>query len=142
MANTLIVDTGFILALRNQNDAFHRQALSSAEKYQTKRFVTTWPVLTESYYLLMNRLSKVDAIALLNSVKMNAFTLFPLTQKHSERLLELCQKYIELPMDLADASLIVLAESLGHGNILSTDLRDFQTYRWKRRKPFKNLLVD
>jgi hypothetical protein len=26
------------------------------------------------------------------------------------------------------------------GRILSTDRRDFRTYRWKKRKPFKNLL--
>ena len=41
---------------------------------------------------------------------------------------------------LADASLVLLAEHLGHGRILSTDERDFGAYRWKNRKPFKNLL--
>jgi uncharacterized protein len=50
------------------------------------------------------------------------------------------RKYGDLPMDLADASLIILAESLGSGKILSTDIRDFKTYRWKERKPFENLL--
>jgi len=43
-------------------------------------------------------------------------------------------------MDLADASLVVLAESLGHGRILTTDQRDFHTYRWKTRRPFESLL--
>jgi predicted nucleic acid-binding protein len=42
--------------------------------------------------------------------------------------------------DLADASLVLLAEKLGHGRILSTDLRDFGAYRWKNREPFQNLL--
>jgi len=46
----------------------------------------------------------------------------------------------ELPMDLADASLVLLAESLGHGRILTTDQRDFRTYRWKSRRPFEALL--
>lgn len=41
---------------------------------------------------------------------------------------------------LADASLVVLAEEIGHGRILTTDTRDFQTYRWKERRPFQNLL--
>jgi predicted nucleic acid-binding protein len=50
------------------------------------------------------------------------------------------QKYRDLPMDLADASLVILAEELGSGRILSTDARDFRTYRFKNRKPFKNLL--
>ncbi len=50
------------------------------------------------------------------------------------------EKYKDLPMDLADASLVVCAEELGDGRILSTDTRDFGAYRWKQRKPFKNLL--
>jgi len=53
----------------------------------------------------------------------------------------LMQKYRDLPMDLADASLIVLAEHLGHGRILSTDLRDFNIYRWNNQNPFENLLL-
>lgn len=51
------------------------------------------------------------------------------------------EKYADLPMDLADASLVVLAEHLGHGRILSTDKRDFHTYRWKNTYPFQNLLT-
>lgn len=53
---------------------------------------------------------------------------------------ELMRQYANLPMDLADASLVVLAEHLGDGRIVSTDMRDFQTYRWKDRHPFHNLL--
>ena len=45
-------------------------------------------------------------------------------------------------MDLADASLVLLAEHLGHGRILSTDERDFGVHRWKRTKPFDNLLAE
>ena len=44
-------------------------------------------------------------------------------------------------MDLADASLVIAAEQLASGRILSTDQRDFGAYRWKKRKPFQNLLV-
>ena len=35
----------------------------------------------------------------------------------------------------------ILAEALGHGDIFSTDQRDFRSYRWKQRKPFRNLLL-
>ncbi len=51
------------------------------------------------------------------------------------------QRYASLPMDLADASLVLLAEQLGRGRILTTDERDFGSYRWKGRKRFHNLLV-
>ena len=50
------------------------------------------------------------------------------------------EKYADLPMDLADASLVVAATELGEGRILSTDQRDFDTYRWKDTEPFHNLL--
>lgn len=42
--------------------------------------------------------------------------------------------------DLADASLVILAEARNEGRILSTDGRSFLTYRWKNREPFKNIL--
>ena len=58
------------------------------------------------------------------------------------RIPSLMRKYSALPMDLADASLLLLAEHLGHGRILSTDERDFGVYRWKSRKPFKNVLAE
>jgi uncharacterized protein len=51
------------------------------------------------------------------------------------------QQYADLPMDLADASLVILAEQLGEGRIFSVDQRDFNTYRWNSTKPFQNLLL-
>ena len=45
------------------------------------------------------------------------------------RMIGLMQKYADVPMDLADASLGVLVEALGHGRIFFTDMRDFKTYR-------------
>ena len=51
------------------------------------------------------------------------------------------ETYADLPMDLADASLVLLAEELGHGRILSTDTRDFNAYHWKRHEPFDNVLL-
>lgn len=50
------------------------------------------------------------------------------------------EKYRNLPMDLADVSLVICAEETDDGRILSTDQRDFGAYRFKRRKPFRNLL--
>jgi predicted nucleic acid-binding protein len=52
------------------------------------------------------------------------------------------RKYRQLLMDLADASLVILAEHLGSGRILSMDRRDFGAYPWKDRRPFHNLVAD
>ena len=70
-----------------------------------------------------------------------ASDLFQLQPSHLARVAELMDKYRDLPMDLADASLVIVAEEQGSGRILSTDKRDFGAYRWKNRRPFKNLMA-
>lgn len=141
MKNMIIVDTGYWLALRNEHDKFHKRAIACLNKYKNERFITTWPVMTETFYLLSRRVGYEDAIAFLRAYKAQAFSVFNIESQNAERLIEMCNKYKDLPMDLADASLVLLAEHLGHGKILSTDVRDFNTYRWKQRKPFKNLMA-
>jgi len=136
----IITDTGFWLALRNKKDKHHRRALACVEKYSIERFVTTWPVIVETFYLLMSRLSYEDALDFIQALKMGAFDVMDLHQSNIQRIEILCEKYRDLPMDLADASLVILAERLDHGKILSTDERDFKTYEWKHRKLFKNLM--
>lgn len=136
----IIADTGFWLALRNRDDKHHAQAKVALEKVR-EPLVTTWPVITETCHLLMARLSVEAQLAFVQSWVDGAFRVFDVAESHGPRIVELLKQYAELPMDLADASLVVLAEELGTGRILSTDQRDFRAYRWKNRKPFKNLLL-
>ena len=103
-------------------------------------WVTTWPVLTETCHLLLRRLGGEFAPALMDDVAAGVLAVWTPPQAALARVPKLMRKYAALPMDLADASLLLLAEHLGHGRILSTDLRDFGAYRWKNRKPFHNLL--
>jgi hypothetical protein len=37
---------------------------------------------------------------------------------------------------------VLQAEHLGHGCILTTDRREFGAYRWKSRKPLRNLIEE
>lgn len=81
------------------------------------------------------------ACRFINMLRQDSIEIYAITPLHLKRIQTLMQKYADLPMDLADASLVILAEELGHGRILSTDQRDFKTYRWKNHKPFQNLLL-
>ncbi len=72
--------------------------------------------------------------------QLGAFEVFEIPNSDKDKIWLLMQQYADLPMDFADASLVVLADHLGHGRILSTDKRDFHTYRWKNTQPFSNLL--
>ncbi len=136
--NFLIIDTGFFVALGNSSDQYHKKAVALLEKLPQYRWITTWPVLTETCHLLLRASENVLSLFMKN-YENEAFELFDLTRQHANRLNILIQQYRKLPMDLADASLVILAEHLGHGTILSTDVRDFKTYKWKNKQPFHNL---
>ena len=115
-------------------------AASAALPTQREGWVTTWPVLAEASHLCGKYLGSDYACALLDDVAAGAIDVWDMPTMCA-RIPVLMRKYVSLPMDLADATLVLLAEHLGHGRILSTDERDFKTYRWKRRKPFVNLLA-
>jgi len=136
----IIADTGFWLALANRRDRYHEIA-KDALGGLSEPLVTTWPVMTETCHLLAARLSVDAELRFVERAKAGAFEIFSVEQRHLARVHQLMQKYRNLPMDLADASLVLLAEELDSGRILSTDTRDFNAYRWKNRKPFRNLLA-
>ena len=137
----VIADAGLWLALANRRDRHHERAKRALAALD-ETLITTWPVLTEACHQLMSRLGADAMRRFLQALEGGAFTLFELGPQHTPSILELSKRYGDLPMDLADASLVILAEHLGRGRILSTDQRDFQTYRWKQREPFENLLID
>ncbi len=136
----VIADTGFWLAIISPTDRFHGAAVAASEALKGERLVTTWPVMTETTHLMLHRLGPSSRLSFVKAAGAGAFDVFALHPNRLATVHELMQRYVDLPMDLADASLVVLAEALGSGRILSTDLRDFRTYRWKNHKPFKNLL--
>lgn len=136
----ILADTGFFVALVVRTDAHHRDAVEAAKKYGGEGLMTTWPVLTETTHLLLRAGGPDVVCAFLDSIDGGAATLFELEPRHVSRVTALMQKYRDLPMDLADASLVICAEERDDGRILSTDARDFRAYRFKRRKPFKNLM--
>ena len=137
----ILADTGFFVALVIGTDRHHADAVAAAERHSSDGLLTTWPVLTETVHLVQRKGGHEVARRLLASIDQGAAQIFDLTPRHLTRVLELMARYATLPMDLADASLVLCAEETGDGRILSTDERDFGAYRWKRRKPFKNLML-
>ena len=103
--------------------------------------MVTWPVLTETCHLLLSRLGPVAQARFLQQVSANV-EVHEIGSERLDTLAALMEKYRDLPMDLADASLILAATDLDEARILSTDRRDFNTYRWKDQEPFSNLLTE
>lgn len=135
----VIADAGFWIALLHRDDAWHPRARDCYAALEA-RLITTWPVLTEACHFLQARVGEAAKQGLLEALGDGAFDVFQLEPRQAPQMVALMRRYATLPMDLADASLVLLAEHLGHGRILSTDLRDFGAYRWKNREPFSNLL--
>ena len=136
----IIIDTGVFVGLFNPRDNFHHLARTAFSQVQ-EPLITTYPVLTETCYLLSRSAGQIAQANFLRSISRGAFELFDLQRHDIDRMVELIERYANLPMDFADASLVVLAEHLGHGRILTVDQRDFNTYRWNNRHPFENLLL-
>jgi uncharacterized protein len=133
----IIVDTGAFVALFNQRDTHHGAALSAFGQV-SEPLITTYPVITETCYLLIQLVNQMAQRRFLRALCQDAFQIFQLDRDHLERMAELMEQYADLLMDLADASLVVLAEHLKHGRIWTVDRRDFSTYRWNKTQTFES----
>ncbi len=136
----IIADTGFWIALADKKDKHHQEADDFA-KTTTEKLISTYPVITEVCHILLKRQGVKAQLNFIKMYQLGAFEIFEIPKTDKEKIFTLMQQYTDLPMDFADASLVLLAENLGHGRILSTDKRDFHTYRWKNTQPFSNLLL-
>ena len=134
----VLADTGYWLALANARDRWRASAFTASRDLD-EALVVTWPVVTETCYLMLTRLGVQAQLRFVEQVSSNV-SIHEIGQEHLGAIRALMEQYARLPMDLADASLVLAATQLGEGRILSTDQRDFDTYRWKDTKPFHNLL--
>jgi len=138
----ILVDTDFWLAINNPNDKYHKKAMTWLIDNQdaSYRFVTTWIVMCESFFLIKNLVSYQKAVELFESYSRSEFDIFDLRKEESSRVITILKKYEDLDIDLADVSIVVLAEHLNTGDILTVDNNDFNALRWNRNKQFKQLL--
>jgi uncharacterized protein len=94
-----------------------------------RRMVTTIPVLTEAFCMLKPRSRESNALR--DFVARGGLRVGSLT-KLVLLAFELMEMYADHPMDLADASLIVAAETMETRGIFTIDRRDFSTYHIRR----------
>jgi predicted nucleic acid-binding protein len=136
----IIADTGFFFALGNRQDKFHQKAKQCLQRLE-EPIITTYPVIIETSYLLAERCNQSIQFKFLEQFIQGRVNIFSLEIHHLERCLGLMKQYADLPMDLADASLVVVAEELDEARILTTDQRDFNIYRFHTVKVFNSILL-
>ena len=135
----ILADTGPIVALFDRDDQCHELCLQTIETFHDS-LVTTWPVLTECFYLL--GFSWEAQQDLWTFLKRGGLEIFPMDKTHFSQCRDLMHQFRNLPMDLADASLVVAAGELGIAKIFTLDHRDFSTYRFRKKGKFELIPPD
>ena len=128
-----ILDTGAFVALLDRSEENHERCVEFFKDF-SGRLLTIEPVLTETVYLLGPSF-KSQKLAIEFILKGGAI-LIPQSPTSLSRAMVLMGKYKDMPMDFADATLVVLAEETGIHEIFTLDTKDFHTYRIRGRKTF------
>lgn len=134
---SILVDAGPLIALFDKSDSYHAQSIQFLKKYKGT-LLTTWPVVTETSHMLA--FSVRTQIAFLEWIKRGGLHVIETEYPSISRLIELCNKFSDVPMDLADATLIVAAEERNIKEIATID-SDFYIYRDIRNRYLKNIFI-
>lgn len=129
----VLVDAGPLVALLDRSDERHEEVAAALKKIHDP-LVSVWPALVEAMYLLS--FSWRAQKALWELIETGTIQLLHLDQADIEPMKNLMEKYRDLPMDMADAALVRVAEREGIRRVLTLDQRDFSVYRLARKGSF------
>lgn len=129
----MLVDAGPLVALLDSGDPEHDVCVAALKAIRAP-LVTVWPAFTEAMYLLGG--SWTAQKALWSRLETGALALASLDETDAPRLRELMEKYRDLPMDLADAALVRVAERESFTEVFTLDRKHFSVYRSGRRRRF------
>ena len=130
----VLLDTGFIVALLDRSESFHKACARAVREVQAP-LVTCEAVITESCHLLRNLSGASEAV--IENIAAGIFQI-PFQLSRDAAVKQVLRKYKNRKIDLADACLIRLADQFGTGDILTLD-QDFAIYRWGKNKSFRVL---
>ena len=131
---SVLFDTGVFVALLDKSEKNHERCVAFLKEFRGKLF-TTEPVLTETLYLLGPSIKAQRAC--IEFLLKGGATLIPQSKESLSRASALMEKYEDIPMDFADATLVSLAEEIDVVEVLTLDRRGFSTYRIRGKTAFK-----
>ena len=136
MAAELLLDTGAFVALADRSERRHADCVATLEDWR-RAIVANDAVVTETLHLVGPWWR--DQKLCLEFLLRGAFLLAPGSQASLRRVAVLMERYRDVPMDYADATLVALAEELDADTVFTLDHRGFSAYRLGRRRPFRLL---
>ncbi|MCG3189229.1 MAG: Ribonuclease VapC26 [Burkholderiaceae bacterium] len=134
----ILLDTSGLLAAVDASQRWHAQCRAALEAASAPLLLSPF-VLAELDYLLMRHVGPDAQAVLLDEVARGAYQLQPFGADDVARAREVMQRFGDLQIGLADASIVVLAERHGTANVLTLDQRHFQALRIGPRKHFRIL---
>lgn len=129
----VLIDAGPLVALLDRSDNQHQVAVATLKTIRDP-LATVWPAVVEAMYLL--DFSWPAQEGLWEMLETRAVGLLSLDETDVPRMKQLMEKYRDLPMDLADAALVCVAERENIARIFTLDQRDFGVYRRQRKGRF------
>ena len=132
-----LTDAGPLIAIIDADEPDHAACMEALDHIALP-LVTTWPAFTEAMYLLARAGGLHAQRALWRLVQTDRLVVADLTPDAVQRSARLMDQYADRPMDLADATLVALAEAQGHHRIFTLD-HDFGIYRIRGRARFETI---
>ena len=130
-----LTDAGPLIALIDADEPDHDRCAAALATIRLP-LLTTWPAFTEAMYLLGRAGGWRGQQALWRMVRREQLLVLSPTPAGVERSARLMERYADRPMDLADATLVALAEERGLARIFTLD-GDFHIYRIGGRRHFE-----
>ena len=137
MLNTVLIDTGPLIALFDRDDKYHTSIVEFI-KNTNYRFISTTAVLTETMYML--DFNTAVQLSFLEWIMREGVIIHEIKQSNIKRIIDLTRKYSDRPMDFADATLVIAAEERGIRQIISID-SDFDIYRLYNKMKIENIFA-
>ncbi len=137
----IIVDTSGLLAAMDSSETHHDAVARALRESGSPRLLSPF-VLAELDYLLARRVSAGAARAALTEVVLGAYQLEPFDADDIGAALSVLERYADLGLGLADASLVVMASRHDTLDILTLDERHFRALRGPRGRAFRLLPAD
>lgn len=137
----IVLDTGGLYAAVDGNEALHGRAVAALIGAKPPRVLSPF-VLAELDYLIANRVGHDAQMALVDEVTRGAYQLELFSAEDVLQARRIMERFADLRIGLADASVVVLAHRHRTGDLLCTDERHFRALRGPGGKPFRLLPID
>jgi uncharacterized protein len=137
----IVLDTGGLYAALDANEALHGRAVAALVAATPPRVVSPF-VLAELDYLIGTRVGHQAQLALIDEVTRGAYQLELFSAEDVGDARRIMERYADLRVGLADASVVVLANRHRTFELLCTDERHFRALRGAGGKPFRLLPFD